>query len=98
MCNSKKDLLLSMRQLSSLWEKDLDTAKFCGIHVSIIMVSSEPSAATESCFIVNSSFIKDYIVKHLGTLQTFLPSMHNALCIANNRVKHDVGQMGHDDY
>src|SRR5260370_18531805 len=64
--NSMKLLLNQCR-----WDKDMNTAKICGVHIVVIMVSGDPSMAGKNRFLFNSDFAKSYIVKCLGTPAVF---------------------------
>src|SRR5258705_11831176 len=74
-----------MRGITCRWTADMNTTKACGIHLGAVMVASEEGAEKENRFLVNSPFMQDYMMKHLGLEKILLSQIHQALCISEKR-------------
>jgi hypothetical protein len=85
-----------MTTIAHRWEKDLDHAKSCGVHVAVIMVASDDGAAKANKFLVNSDFMKGHITQRLGTEKVFLPQIHQQLSISENKAKDTAQPLGRD--
>ena len=82
---SLQDQKNAMRGIAHQWMADMNTAKACGIHLGVVMVASEEGAEKENRFLVNSPFMQDYMMKHLGLEKILLSQIHQALCISEKR-------------
>ena len=63
----------------------MNTAKACGIHLGVVMVAAVEGAKKENQFLVNSPFMQEYMMKHLGLEKILLSQIHQALCISEQR-------------
>src|SRR5260221_3851905 len=71
-CLSLQDQKNAMRGIACQWMADMNTAKACGIHLGAVMVASEEGAEKDNQFLVNSPFMQDYMMKHLGSEKILL--------------------------
>src|SRR5258708_35099657 len=76
---------------------DMNTAKACGIHLGAVMVASEEGAKKENRFLVNSPFMQDYLMQHLGLEKILLSQIHQPLCISEKRSKDVVIPLQQDE-
>src|SRR5258707_1410478 len=95
-CLSLWDQKNAMRGITHRWMADMNTAKACGIHLGVVMVASEEGAEKENRFLVNSPFMQDYMMKHLGSEKILLSQIHQALCISGKRAKDVVSTLQQD--
>src|SRR5260370_17417255 len=74
-----KGQVATMRLIHKWWKKELNTAKLCGIHVAVIMVSSKDSAEKENQLFSNSVPLQKLVCKWLGPEKIFLSEAHRML-------------------
>src|SRR5260370_1758964 len=67
-----KGQVATMRLIHKQWKKDLNTATSCGIHLAVIMVSSEDGTEKENQLFSNSVPLQKLVCKQLGPEKTFL--------------------------
>jgi len=71
-----KGQVATMRLIHKQWKKDLNTATSCGIHLAVIMVSSEDGTEKENQLFSNSVPLQKLVCKQLGPEKIFLSEAH----------------------